>query len=339
MKKLTLSVPSLLVAVSMLLTACGSTTPEPAPVSTEAPVVDGSAATEAPVDTLEGNIAISGAFALYPMMTRWAEEFQKIHPNVTFDISGGGAGKGMTDAILNAVDIGMVSRSIKPEEEAQGAYGIAVVKDAVFPVVNANNPVIADIMTKGITQETFIKIFITGEITTWGQVVGNAGITDEIHVYTRSDACGAAEMWAKFTGNKLQEDLLGVGVNADPGLLEAVLKDPLGIGYNNLGYAYDMTTGLPVSGILTAPIDLNANGTADPDEVADTMTRAMELIATGKYPSPPARPLNVVTNGKPSGLVQAFILWILTDGQQFVGEAGYVQLAPEQLAESLTKAK
>ena len=100
-----------------------------------------------------------------------------------------------------------------------------------------------------------------------------------------------------------------------------------------------MTTGLPVSGILTAPIDINANGTADPDEVADTMTRAMELIATGKYPSPPARPLNVVTNGKPSGLVQAFILWILTDGQQFVGEAGYVQLAPEQLAESLTKAK
>ncbi len=93
-------------------------------------------------------------------------------------------------------------------------------------------------------------------------------------------------MWAKFTDNNMQEDLLGVGVNADPGLLEAVLKDPLGIGYNNLGYAYDMTTGLPVSGILTAPIDINANGTADPDEVADTMTRAMELIATGKYPSP-----------------------------------------------------
>ncbi len=172
MKKLTLSVLSLLVGVSMLLTACGSTTPQPAPVSTEAPVVDGSPAPEAPVDTLEGNIAISGAFALYPMMTRWAEEFQKIHPNVTFDISGGGAGKGMTDAISNAVDIGMVSRSIKPEEEAQGAYGIGVVKDAVFPVVNANNPVIADIMAKGITQETFIKIFITGEITTWGQVVG-----------------------------------------------------------------------------------------------------------------------------------------------------------------------
>lgn len=317
---------STIVSLSLFLTACGSANPTVAPVA-------GSG------DTLEGNIAISGAFALYPMMTRWAEEFQKIHPNVTFDISGGGAGKGMTDAVTGAVDIGMVSRSIKPEEEAQGAYGIGVVKDAVFPVVNANNPVIADIQAKGITQETFIKIFITGEITTWGQVVGKPEITDEIHVYTRSDACGAAEMWAKFTGDKKQEDLLGVGVNADPGLLEAVLKDPLGIGYNNLGYAFDITSDLPVAGILLAPIDVNANGAADPDEVAETMTKAMELISTGKYPSPPARPLNVVTNGKPTGLTQAFILWILTDGQQFVGEAGFVQLTPDQLAESLARVR
>ena len=65
------------------------------------------------------------------------EEFQKIHPNVQFNISGGGAGKGMTDALSGAVDIGMVSRAIKPAEVSQGAYGVAVVKDAVFPVVRS----------------------------------------------------------------------------------------------------------------------------------------------------------------------------------------------------------
>ncbi len=317
---------STVVILSLFLTACGSANPTADPATGTG-------------DALEGNIAISGAFALYPMMTRWAEEFQKLHPKVTFDISGGGAGKGMTDALSGAVDIGMVSREVRTEEAAQGAYGIAVVKDAVFPVVNANNPVIAVIQAKGISQETFNKIFITGEITTWGEVVGKPEITDEIHVYTRSDASGAGEMWAKFSGGKAQEDLLGVAVNADPGLLEAVRKDPLGIGYNNLGYAFDITTGKPVEGILPAPIDVNKNGVADPDELFETMPEAMEAVATGKYPSPPARPLNVVTNGKPTGLTQAFILWILTDGQQFVGEAGFVQLTPEQLAESLAKVK
>ena len=163
-------------------------------------------------------------------MTRWAEEFQKANPKVTFDVSAGGAGKGMADALSGAVDIGMVSRPVSSEEEAKGAYWIGVVKDAVFPVVNEKNPVIQDILKQGIKQETFVGIFITGEIKTWGQVVGKPEITDEIHVYTRSDACGAADIWAKFLGNKKQEDLLGVGVSGDPGLLDAVIKDPLGIG-------------------------------------------------------------------------------------------------------------
>ncbi len=310
-----------LVLISLLLSACGA----PSNPSAEG--------------ELSGTITISGAFALYPMMTRWAEEFQKLHPDVQFDISAGGAGKGMTDAVSGAVDIGMVSRGIKPEEEAQGAYGVAVTKDAVFPVVNANNPVAAEILAQGISQETFIKIYITGEITTWGQVVGKPEITDEIHVYTRSDAAGAPEMWAKFTGDKKQEDLLGIGVNADPGLLEAVLKDPLGIGYNNLGYAFELASGNPVAGALIVPIDLDGDGVASDDERIETMPEAIQAVATGKYPSPPARPLNVVTKEKPTGLVQTFILWILTDGQAFVGEAGYVQLTPEQLAESLERVK
>lgn len=310
-----------LVLMSLLLSACG------APSN---PAAEGE---------LSGTITISGAFALYPMMTRWAEEFQKLHPDVQFDISAGGAGKGMTDAVSGAVDIGMVSRGIKPEEEAQGAYGVAVTKDAVFPVVNANNPVAAEILAQGISQETFIKIYITGEITTWGQVVGKPEITDEIHVYTRSDACGAAEMWAKFTGDKKQEDLLGIGVNADPGVLEAVIKDPLGIGYNNLGYAFELASGNPVAGALIVPIDLDGDGAASDDERIETMPEAIQAVASGKYPSPPARPLNVVTKEKPAGLVQAFILWVLTDGQAFVGEAGYVQLTPEQLAESLERVK
>jgi phosphate transport system substrate-binding protein len=287
----------------------------------------------------QGTITVSGAFALYPMMTRWAEEYQKINPDVQFDISAGGAGKGMTDTLSGAVDIGMVSREISTDEEAQGAYWMSVTKDAVFPTANVQNPVYAQLMAAGISQEVFAKIFVTGEITTWGQVIGDDSITDEIHVYTRSDACGAAETWAKYLGESKQEDLLGIAVFGDPGLLETVLQDPLGIGYNNLNYAYDMTSGEPVEGAVILPIDINENSQADPDEVLETKAEAINSVATGIYPSPPARALNLVTNGKPAGVVQDFIAWVLTDGQQFVGEAGYIDLTPEQLDASLQKVK
>ncbi len=44
-------------------------------------------------------------------------------------------------------------------------------------------------------------------------------------MYTRSDAAGAAETWAKYFGKK-QEDIQGVAVFGDPGLALAVKKDP-----------------------------------------------------------------------------------------------------------------
>ena len=287
----------------------------------------------------QGTITASGAFALYPMMVTWGEEYQKLHPGVQFDISAGGAGKGMTDALGGQVDIGMVSREIKPEEEQKGAYWVSVVKDAVFPAVNEKNPVLNDLLRKGLSREQFIDIFITGKIKTWGELVGKPEITDEIHVYTRSDAAGAPETWAKYLDNKKQEDLLGIGVFGDPGIAEAVAKDPLGIGYNNLGYAYDAASGKPVTGLVVLPVDANDSGQAEADEVLGTKVKAMQAVASGKYPSPPARALNLVTKGKPSGLVQDFIQWTLTDGQKFVDSAGYIPLTPELLSEGLQKVK
>ena len=47
-------------------------------------------------------ITISGAFALYPMVVRWAEEYQVTHPDVQFDLQAGGAGKGMSDVLAGA---------------------------------------------------------------------------------------------------------------------------------------------------------------------------------------------------------------------------------------------
>lgn len=286
--------------------------------------------------SLKGTITISGAFALYPMMQVWAEEFAKVYPEVTFDISAGGAGKGMADTISGAVDIGMVSREISKEEEAQGAYWVAVTKDAVFAVINEQNPILDELLTKGVSKETLSKIYISGEITTWGQVIESPDNTDEIHIYTRSDACGAADNWAKFLGKK-QENLLGIGVSGDPGLLDAVAKDPMGIGYNNLNYAFDNSTGKPVTGVVILPIDFNNNGTVDSEELLDTKVKTVEMVMNGSYPMPPARLEFLVTKGKPTGLVQAFIDWILTDGQAFVPDAGYIKLTPDQLSASLEK--
>lgn len=284
---------------------------------------------------LTGTITISGAWALYPMAIKWAEEFQKIHPYVRIDVAAGGAGKGMADALAGVADIGSVSREIYPEEIEQGAWWVSVTKDAVVPTVNVDNPFLAVLLTQGVTREQFTAIWMLGTTDRWEDIMQTSD-EDLIHIYTRSDACGAAQTWAQYLGGA-QEDLLGVGVYGDPGLAEAVKRDALGIGYNNINYAYDTQTRLQVEGIRILPIDLDGDSHIDSTEdFYETRDEIVLAIASGVYPSPPARDLHFVCQGRPEKeVVHEFIRWVLTDGQQYVSEAGYISLPPDMLQRQL----
>ena len=288
---------------------------------------------------LKGTINISGAFALYPLAVRWADEFKKQHPAVRFNISAGGAGKGIADALGGLVDIGLVSRDIYPEEINKGAYVIHVTKDAVLPTFNTNNPNKKPLLERGIKKEEFAKIFTAGNIKNWNQLQGLTTPLD-LHIYTRSDAAGAAESWASFFDKK-QEDLNGVAIFGDPGLAEAVKKDAGAVGFNNIAYVYDLKTRKPIPGILPIPVDVNGNGKIDREEdFYETVDQLTTAIASGKYPSPPARRLGFLFKGKPQKEeLKAFVNYALTEGQKFVEESGYVSLSGETLKQEIEKVK
>lgn len=287
----------------------------------------------------EQTISLSGAFALYPMVVKWSEEYQKEHPEIKFNISAGGAGKGVADALSGAVDLGMLSRAVEQQEIDNGLWFVAVTKDAVIPTINVGNPVLEILKKRGLTKDEFRKIYITGEITNWNQL---PGITTDlaVNVYTRSDACGAAATWAEYIGGK-QEDLKGTGIFGDPGLAEAVVKDVNGVGFNNTIFLYDLKTGGKNPGIDVIPNDVNGNGTIDPEEAFyDQFSQVLAAIGEGKYPSPPARDLYLVSKGKPQKeAVTDFLNWVVTKGQDFVPESGYVPLTETTLQEQVAKLK
>jgi phosphate transport system substrate-binding protein len=282
-----------------------------------------------------GRLTLSGAWALYPLAVRWQEEFQKTHPGVRIDVQAGGAGKGVTDALAGVADIGMVSREILPAEAAKGAVAVPVAKDAVVATISRKNPFLGTILRRGLTREEFAAVWLRRSAATWEGLLGLPGRTP-VHVYTRSDACGAAETWAAYMGGH-QEDLAGIGVYGDPGLADAVRRDPLGIGYNNVNFAYDAGTRGPVSGLAVCPVDLDGSGAVEPGEAVyaarDDLIRA---IAAGVYPSPPARELYFVVKGQPRRrLLAEFLEWVLVEGREYVAEMGYVPIGPDRTAAGL----
>ena len=152
----------------------------------------------------QDSLSISGAFALYPMVVLWAEEYKKENPEIRIDITAGGAGKGMADTLAKAVDFGMVSRGIYPEESEQGATAFPVARDAVVGTINANHPLAEEIARNGMTRDDLSSLFL-------GTGKGRYALSS-FTVYTRSDSSGAAQMWAEYLGAASQDEIIGTGV-------------------------------------------------------------------------------------------------------------------------------
>lgn len=282
---------------------------------------------------LEGTITLSGAWAIYPTAVAWAEGFQKKHPKVKIDVSAGGAGKGAADAIAGLVDIGMVSRDPDPSEIKKGITPVYILHDAVFAVINEKNPALENILKNGVNKQNFIDFWINGSIAAWDKVAASK-VNKPIHLFTRSDSCGAAQSWAGYLGKK-QEDLKGIGVYGDPGLLETVKKDPIGIGYNNFSYVFSRDGAL-AKGIRLVPIDSNENGKADTDEIYTNRDEAVKAIRAGRYPA--TRKNYFFVKGKSAGLVKEFILFALSEeGVKIVDEVGASLSLPAQEREKVLK--
>lgn len=285
-------------------------------------------------EELRGTLTLSGAWAVYPTAVAWGEAFHKLHPGVTVDVSAGGAGKGASDAIAGLVDIGMVSREPDPAEVRKGITPVYVLHDAVFPVVSDKHPALDALLKRGLPMKALNGIYVTGDITAWDAALGTK-TGRPIHVYTRSDSCGAAAAWAAPFGKK-QEDLRGVGVYGDPGLLQAVLRDPAGLGYNNFSYVFTRAGGV-VPGVRLVPIDANDNGKADPGEVLADRAAAVAAIAAGRYPV--TRKSYFFVKGKPSGLVREFLRFALSgEGTAVVERVGTSLPLPETEREKALRA-
>ncbi len=285
-------------------------------------------------EDLEPTIRISGAWALYPMMLVWSDEYMKTH-DIHIEVSGGGAGKGISDVLNDQVDIGMVSRPIKDAELEQGAFYIAVAKDTVLAIINEKNPVYRDILEKGLSKEELRKIFMR-EVTHWGELFNKEIADDMITVYGRADASGAASVWANFLGGYTEADLQNKSdsnVSGDQAIAGSVQGDVNAISFSNMNYVYDAVTGGYAQSIRPVPVDLNDDDRLGGQEsFYENRGDFLKGVSEGIYPSPPTREEYLVGNGPFRGEVKELIHWILEQGQDLLEPNGYVKLLDDERA-------
>jgi len=275
---------------------------------------------------LKGNFSISGAYALYPLISKLADEFMKIHSGVKIEVTKIGTGEGITNLLMGKSQLAMISRPLTDEEIEAGIWVIPVAKDGVAPIVNQNNPYIEKIMDQGISPDEFIHIFLSGKQITWGEIL-DTNARNKINVYTRADESGAAEIWAAFLFKKAS-DLRGIGITGDDEMIKSIQEDPLAIGFCNFSYAFEVSTGEREKNIQIIPTDLDFDNKIDRVEVPfKNLEEAHRSLWLGFFPEQLCRELTLGSLGKPTDpAIVEFLYYVLGEGQSSVKKTGFCPL-------------
>lgn len=246
-------------------------------------------------------IVVKGSDTLVILAQKWAEVYMKSNPNTAIQVTGGGSGVGISALINGATDIANASRKMKASEKdkLKARYNtlgveVACAKDGITVYLNPSNKV------KELTIKQLGDMF-SGKITNWKQV---GGADADIKLYGRENSSGT---YVFFQENVVKGDYAS-NCQTLPGtaaVVNAVKKDPNGIGYGGAAYA---------EGIEICKVKKDENSPA--------YAANAETIKNDQYPI--SRYLFMYLKNRPTGELKKYIDWILSpEGQKMVVEVGY----------------
>ncbi len=244
---------------------------------------------------LSGKLIITGSSTVAPLVSEIAKRFEAQHSDVRIDVQMGGSSRGISDVREGISNIGMVSRSLKDNEKDLSAFPIAL--DGISIIVHKDNPVTE------LTDEQIINIY-TGKIINWKEVGGkDAPVT----VVNKAEGRATLELFLEHFQLKNSDIKPHVIIGDNEQGVKTVAGNQNAIGYVSIGTAeYDSTIGIQIK---LLPLD--------------GVSASIENIRNGTFPI--YRPLNLVTNTSPEGLIKAFIDYAgskdvadIIEGQYFV---------------------
>jgi phosphate transport system substrate-binding protein len=255
----------------------------------------------------------TGSDTMVNLAQAWAEEYAKIAPTVSVEVSGGGSGTGIAALENGTVDIANASRRVEPQESATAKKNTGkeprefmVGYDALAVYVSKSNPL------EAITLEQLAAIYAEGgKVMKWSEmgVTMPAGADEIIRVSRQSNSGTYAYFREAVLGKGRDFKLGSRDMHGSKDVVELVSKTPGAIGYSGMGYA--------ISEVKMLRVARTAGEPAFAPTVENTLNHTY----------PVARPLLMYTLGEPTGEVKKYLDWVHSDaGQEIVRTSGYVPL-------------
>lgn len=296
--------------LALFFAACSSSEPQK-PAEPAKPAAEARKPAAPPPAAAGNEVVVKGSDSEVNLVQKMAEDFNKAHPDVKISVTGGGSGAGIAALLDGTTTLANASRDLKPEEKAQAVtknvtpMAFVFATDAVAVVVNAQNKV-------NDLDVTALAGIFQGTTKSWKAVGGD---DKPFSLYGRQSSSGTYDYFKKTAVNgEYSADMKQLNGNAE--IVEAVSKDPQGIGYVAAGYV----KGKP--GVKPLGLKVNGQTLSSQDEAQ---------VLSGTYPL--ARPLFQFMNGKPTGALKDFLAFEASDaGQQIVKDMGFYVIFPDKKA-------
>src|ERR1035437_2486604 len=272
------------------------------------------------------SVFISGTKFTYPLIEKWIAEYAKVNPNSKLKIA-------PKLAAGQTADLSIIAHQPAKDELKADQAIVYAGKYALLPVTNPNNPILLGASKKGFNKKEIDKLFF--EVVDYDAEPTKEKPKFAATIYARDNQACASTALAGYFGH-LTSEIRGKKVLGDDiYLLSALKKDSIGIAYNNLGYLYDTNSRKLKDGIALLPLDLKKD---TKDILTGNLDNVIEVLEKNHIETIPVEKIGFIFSQQTVRKeVSDFLKWVLSDGQKFNHEEGFLHLDKQELVEQTNK--
>lgn len=282
-----------LVALAIILTACEQTavaTPEPT------------------------TITIAGATAMQPVLLDLTTAFSQQHPNILFNLRGGGSTVG--EERVQAGQVDLAASTLTPTEPISTAVPAPAL---VHVPIGLDGLAIIVHPTNIITNVSILQLrdLYTGRVFDWSALQSPVG---EVLLVSREDGSGSRALFEERVMGEESVSLTAVIMPTSRDVVDFVARTPQAMGYVSRAYVHAWVTAS-----TTTASEPSATATLAPQAASPVRVLQLEGIAPSSEEVRTQRyfltqPLYLVSRGEPQGWARQFIEFVLSPaGQEIIG--------------------
>jgi ABC-type phosphate transport system substrate-binding protein len=258
-------------------------------------------------------IYVESAKYTLPLLEKWVMEYNKINPGIRIE---------WVAKNVDNIDLRIVSDVTADATSNDSTTIIYVGRSALLPVTTKENPLYEQIAKKKFGKKDLKRLFFINDPFDDDERSSKDRFQEQLTVYSGTGRLSGATPFASYFGLDAS-DFRGKKIQGDDiYLLQAIGKDPTGVTFNNLSYIYDLNDRQLKNNIVLLPLNVKR----DQLEIikSENLDKTITLLETEKVELVPVLNIGFACDERPE--VRQFLLWIVTEGQQFNHKFGFLRV-------------